>query len=44
MVGYFEKIDLPVDREKKEVFIPTWRQDLERLADLAEEVARFYGI
>lgn len=43
MVGYFEKIDLPVDREKKEVFIPTWRQDLERLADLAEEVARFYG-
>lgn len=43
MVGYFEKIDLPVDREKKEVFIPTWRQDLERMADLAEEVARFYG-
>lgn len=43
MVGYFEKIDLPVDREKKEVLIPTWRQDLERLADLAEEVARFYG-
>ena len=22
---------------------PTWRQDLERMADLAEEVARFYG-
>lgn len=43
MVQYFEKIDLPVDREKKEVLIPTWRQDLERLADLAEEVARFYG-
>lgn len=43
MVGYFEKIDLEVDREKKEVIVPTWRQDLERLADLAEEVARFYG-
>lgn len=43
MVGYFEKIDLPVDRVKKEVLIPTWRQDLERLADLAEEVARFFG-
>lgn len=43
MVGYFEKIDLPVDRAKKEVLIPTWRQDLERLADLAEEVARFFG-
>lgn len=43
MVGYFEKIDLPVDREKREVLVPTWRQDLERMADLAEEVARFYG-
>ena len=43
MIAYFEKIDLTVDREKKEVIVPTWRQDLERLADLAEEVARFYG-
>lgn len=43
MVGYLEKIDLQVDREKKEVLVPTWRQDLERMADLAEEVARFYG-
>ncbi len=43
MVGYFETIDLEVDREKKIVIVPTWRQDLERLADLAEEVARFYG-
>lgn len=43
MIGYFEKIDLPVDRKKKEVLVPTWRQDLERMADLAEEVARFYG-
>ncbi len=43
MVKYFETIDLAVDREKKMVIVPTWRQDLERLADLAEEVARFYG-
>ncbi|MEE3393000.1 MAG: phenylalanine--tRNA ligase subunit beta [Lachnospiraceae bacterium] len=43
MIGYFEKEDLPVDREKKIVHIPTFRQDLLRLADLAEEVARFYG-
>lgn len=43
MVAYFEKLDLTVDREKKEVLVPTWRQDLERLADLAEEVARFFG-
>ena len=27
----------------KTVFVPTWRQDILRLADLAEEVARFYG-
>ena len=25
------------------VHVPTWRQDILRLADLAEEVARFYG-
>ena len=43
MVKYFETIDLTVDREKKLVIVPTWRQDLERMADLAEEVARFYG-
>lgn len=43
MVKYFETIDLEVDREKKLVIVPTWRQDLERMADLAEEVARFYG-
>lgn len=43
MVGYFEKIDLAVDREKKEIIVPTWRQDIKCLADVAEEVARFYG-
>lgn len=43
MIKYFETIDLTVDREKKLVIVPTWRQDLERMADLAEEVARFYG-
>lgn len=43
MVTYFETIDLQVNQDKKEVIVPTWRQDLERMADLAEEVARFYG-
>lgn len=43
MVKYFEAIDLIVDKDKKAVTVPTWRQDLERMADLAEEVARFYG-
>lgn len=43
MIGYFKKIDLGYDYEKDEVIVPSWRQDLERLADMAEEVARFYG-
>ena len=43
MLSYFKKIDLGYDPETKEVIAPTFRQDLFRLADLAEEVARFYG-
>ncbi|MDO5590112.1 MAG: phenylalanine--tRNA ligase subunit beta [Lachnospiraceae bacterium] len=43
MIGYFKKIDLGYDEEKKEVIAPTFRHDLFRMADLAEEVARFYG-
>ncbi len=43
MIGYFKKIDLAYDYEKEEVIAPSWRQDLECLADMAEEVARFYG-
>lgn len=43
MVEYFEMVDLPVDRDKRLVHVPTWRQDVHCLADLAEEVARFYG-
>ena len=43
MLGYFKAIDLGYDAETKEVIAPTFRHDLFRLADLAEEVARFYG-
>ena len=43
MLGYFEKIGLDYDAEAKEVIAPTFRHDLFRLADLAEEVARFFG-
>lgn len=43
MCQYWSKVDLMPDKERKVVHIPTWRQDVLRLADLAEEVARFYG-
>lgn len=43
MLSYFKKIDLGYDEAAKEIIVPSWRQDLLRPADLAEEVARFYG-
>ena len=43
MLSYFEKLELGYDEESNEVLIPSWRQDLNCDADLAEEVARFYG-
>ena len=43
MLAYFAKIDLEYDEAAREVIVPTFRQDLLRMADLAEEVARFYG-
>lgn len=43
MLGYFEMVGLSFDEAASEVIAPTFRQDLFRLADLAEEVARFYG-
>ena len=43
MLGYFRMIGLEYDEATKEVIAPTFRQDLLCLADLAEEVARFYG-
>ena len=43
MLEYFKPLELTYDPETKEVTVPTFRQDLVGLADLAEEVARFYG-
>lgn len=43
MLAYFRKIDLEYDTDTNEVIAPTFRHDLFRTADLAEEVARFYG-
>lgn len=43
MIGYFKKIDLGYDEVANEILVPSWRQDLLCDADMAEEVARFYG-
>ena len=43
MIGYFKKIDLGYDEAANEIVVPSWRQDLLCDADMAEEVARFFG-
>lgn len=43
MLSYFTKLELMYDEQANEVLVPSWRPDLECLADLAEEAARFYG-
>ena len=43
MVGYFKRLDLGYDKAAGEILIPTFRQDLNCMADLAEEAARFFG-
>ncbi len=40
---YLKKEELGYDEEKNELIIPTFRQDLKVYADIAEEVARFFG-
>lgn len=43
MLSYFKMLNFAYDEKTNEVIAPTFRHDLFRLADLAEEVARFYG-
>ena len=43
MLGYLAKIELTYDEETNEIVAPTFRQDIHCMADVAEEVARFYG-
>ncbi|MBQ6376607.1 MAG: phenylalanine--tRNA ligase subunit beta [Lachnospiraceae bacterium] len=43
MLGYFKLAELGYDADRQVVIAPTFRQDLKRTCDLAEEVARFYG-
>lgn len=43
MKKIFAALELKLDETQQIVQVPTFRPDLEREADLAEEVARFYG-
>ncbi|MGN9017589.1 phenylalanine--tRNA ligase subunit beta [Lachnospiraceae bacterium HCP1S3_C3] len=43
MLGYFKMLELEYDESTGELIVPTFRQDLECDADIAEEVARFFG-
>ena len=43
MLDIFKKVDLQYDEKKNVIIVPTWRQDVLRTCDLAEEVARFFG-
>ena len=41
MIDYLRREQITVSDGK--IIVPTWRPDLRRMADVAEEVARFYG-
>ncbi len=43
MLDIFKRLELEFDENNNEIIIPSFRQDLEGIADLAEEVARFHG-
>ena len=43
MLAYLAKVELTYDEKTNEIVAPTFRQDIHYVADVAEEVARFYG-
>ena len=42
-LAYLKLVELEYDADTNEIVAPTFRHDIFRTADLAEEVARFYG-
>ena len=43
MLSYLARVELAYDEKTNEIVAPTFRQDIHCTADVAEEVARFYG-
>lgn len=43
MLDIFEMLEIRYDKDSRMLSVPSFRQDLEGFADIAEEVARFYG-
>lgn len=43
MVSYFPALELKYDADTKMITVPTFRQDLIGMCDIAEEITRFYG-
>ena len=43
MLEYLARVELAYDEKTNEIVAPTFRQDIHCTADVAEEVARFYG-
>ena len=43
MLEIFQRIEVQYDAAENKLIIPTFRQDILRQCDIAEEVARFYG-
>ena len=43
MLDYLARVELTYDETTNEIVAPTFRQDIHCMADVAEEVARFFG-
>ncbi|RCX17587.1 phenylalanyl-tRNA synthetase beta subunit [Anaerobacterium chartisolvens] len=43
MIAILKRLDIHVDESAGKITVPSFRMDIEETADIAEEVARFYG-
>ena len=43
MLSYFDALELEYDEKTNMITVPTFRQDLLEMCDIAEEITRFYG-